>query len=172
MAEYTLRPADIREAEQLAGIKSSYVRSLYRGFLSTDYLRKASREFYLPEIIGMMRDERLRVDVLESDGVTVGFVAYGADSGSPDCGLIREEAVEPQYGRREKDALAQHAIRQLTDMGFQTIHLWLLKENFRARFLFESIGFRHDGMARFEPRDGQQFNVTRYAYRIPDASDA
>lgn len=167
MEEYTLRPAEEAETEQLAGIKSRYIRSLYRGFLANDYLREASRDFYLPEITWMMREKKLRVDVLETDRQVVGYIAYGIDPSDPACGIIREEAIQPEYGRREKDALVQHAIRQLADMGFSTIHLWVLRDNFRARYLFESIGFRPDGMARVEPRDGLQLNIARYAYQVP-----
>ena len=167
MGEYTLRPAEEAETEQLAGIKSNYIRSLYRGFLSDDYLREASQDFYLPELTWMMQDERSHVDVLETEGHAVGFIAYGVDPNDPDCGLIREEAIQPEYGRREKDALAQHAIRQLAAMGFSTIHLWVLQNNFRVRYLFESLGFRPDGMVRVTPRDGLQLKVARYAYQVP-----
>ena len=167
MGEYMLRPAQEAETEQLAGIKSRYIRSLYRGFLSDDYLREATQAFYLPEITWMMHDQNAHVDVLETDGHAVGFIVYGVDPNNPDCGLIREEAIQPEYGRREKDALAQHAIRQLAAMGFDTIHLWVLKDNFRVRYLFETLGFRPDGMARVEPRDGLQLNIARYAYQVP-----
>ena len=167
MGEYKLRPAEEAEAEQLAGIKSSYIRSLYRGFLADDYLREATQAFYLPEITWMMQDEKSHMDVLEMDGHAVGFIVYGVDPNDPECGLIREEAIQPEYGRREKDALVQHAIRQLAAMGFSTIHLWVLQDNFRARYLFESVGFRHDGMVRVAPRDGLQLNIARYAYQVP-----
>lgn len=167
MGELLLRPADTNETERLAAVKSDYVRSLYRGFLSAEYLRGATREFYLPEITWMMQDKQSHVDAMEIDGETVGYVVYGVDPSNPDCGLIREAGLEPVLGRREKDALVRHAIAQLTDMGFQTINLWVLKDNFRVRFLFESLGFRHDGMVRVEPRDNLQLNIARYVYRIP-----
>lgn len=172
MDAYTLRPATAGEVELLAGIKSNYVRSLYRGFLSAEYLREASQAFYIPEITRMMQDANFHLDVLEMDGEAVGFIAYGVDPSAPECGLIREEAIQPEYGRREKDALAQHAIRQLVGMGFGTIHIWVLRDNFRVRYLIESVGFRHDGTARVIPRDGLQLNITRYAYRVPDAGGA
>ena len=167
MAEYTLRPAALHEAEQLAAIKSRYIRSLYRGFLAAEYLKEASTEFYLPEITWWMKDKGSHVDVLEVDGQVVGFIIYGVDTSDPDFGLIREEAIQPECGRREKDALAQHAIRQLSALGYQAIHLWVLRDNFRVRFLFESIGFRADGTVRVEPRDNLELNISRYVYHMP-----
>lgn len=166
MAEYQIRPATKEDAEQLAAVKSEYIRSLYRGFLPADYLRQATAEFYAPEVNWWMRDGS-HVDVMEADGQVVGYIVYGRSSSAPECGLIREEAILPVYGRREKDALAQRAIRQLTLMGFQTIHLWVLKDNFRVRFLFESIGFRPDGTVRVEPRDNLELRIARYVYHVP-----
>ena len=167
MDGYRLRPARLQEAERLAIIKSRYIRSLYRGFLAADYLREATPEFYLPEVTWCMRDEKSHVDVLEIDGQAVGYVIFGIDPGDPGFGLIREEAILPEYGRREKDALVRHAIERLASLGYMDIHLWVLRDNFRVRFLFESIGFRPDGTVRVEPRDGLELNISRYAYRIP-----
>ena len=167
MGEYVLRPAKLSEAEQLAAIKSSYIRSLYRGFLSAEYLREASPEFYLPEVTWWLRDKGSRVDVLEMNGQVVGFIIYGVDPSDPGYGLIREEAIQPIYGRREKDALVQHAIGQLVASGYRMIHLWVLRDNFRVRFLFESIGFRPDGTVRVEPRDNLELNISRYVYHVP-----
>lgn len=166
MTEYQLRPATKDDAERLAAVKSEYIRSLYRGFLPADYLRQATAEFYIPEVNWWMQDGS-HVDVLEMDGQIVGYVVYGTSSSDPGCGIIREEAILPVYGRREKDALAQWALRQLTAMGFQTIHLWVLRDNFRVRFLFESIGFRPDGTVRVEPRDNLALNISRYVYHVP-----
>lgn len=168
MGEYIIRPAQAHEVERLALIKSDYVRSLYRGFLSAEYLREASQEFYIPEITWLTQDGWSHVDTLEIDSQVEGYVIYGMDPTTPGCGLIREAGIEPHFGRREKDALVRHAIRQLTEMGSEIINLWVLKDNFRVRFLFESLGFRHDGTVRVEPRDGLELHIARYAYRIPE----
>ena len=162
-----MRPAGAQEVKRLAAIKSCYIRNLYRGFLSADYLKEASPEFYLPEVTWWMRDTLSRVDVLDVDGQMVGYVVYGKDPSDPGYGLIREEAILPEFGRREKDALAQHAIRQLAMLGYRSIHLWVLRDNFRVRFLFESLGFRTDGTVRLEPRDGLELSISRYVYHVP-----
>lgn len=167
MDGYRLRPARLQEAEQLAIIKSRYIRSLYRGFLAADYLREATPEFYLPEVTWCMRDEKSHVDVLEIDGQAVGYVIFGIDPGDPGFGLIREEAILPEYGRREKDALVRHAIERLASLGYMDIHLWVLRDNFRVRFLFESLGFRADGAVRLEPLDELELSIARYQYHVP-----
>lgn len=168
MGEYTIRPVGENETPRLAEIKSNYVRSLYRGFLSSEYLRSATQEFYVPEISWLMRDEKSHIDVIEAEGQAVGYVIYGVDPANPGCGLIREAGIEPSFGRREKDALIRHSIRQLMDMGFSEINLWVLRNNFRVRFLFESLGFRHDGMVRVEPRDNLELSIARYVYQVPE----
>ena len=166
MAEYQLRPATKDDVERLAAVKSEYIRNLYRGFLPADYLRQATAEFYLPEVNWWMQDGS-HVDVLKMDGQIVGYVVYGTSSSDRSCGMIREAAILPVYGRREKDAVIRRAISQLTALGFRTIHLWVLRDNFRVRFLFESIGFRPDGTVRVEPRDNLELNISRYVYHVP-----
>ena len=169
MAEYQIRPAVMADAERLAAVKSEYIRNLYRGFLPTDYLRQATAEFYMPEVSCWMRDGS-HVDVMETDGQVVGYVVYGRSMSEPGCGILREEAILPIYGRREKDALVKQAIQGLTEMGFRTIYLWVLRDNFRVRFLFESIGFRPDGNVRVEPRDNLELHISRYVYHMPAAN--
>ena len=166
MAAYQLRSATKDDVEQLAAVKSAYIRDLYRGFLPADYLRQATAEFYMPEVEWWMRDGS-HVDVMEMDGQVIGYVVYGESASVPGCGILREQAILPIYGRKEKDALIQQALQQLTAMGFSTIHLWVLQDNFRVRFLFESIGFRPDGTVRVEPRDNLELRISRYVYRVP-----
>lgn len=167
MEEMRTRPALPGEEARLAQIKSAYIRSLYRGFLTPEYLSAATPAYYEAKMAGMLTNPAYHVDVLESGGQAVGFIAYGEDPNDPGCGWIGEEAIDPACGRLEKDALAQHALRQLQSLGFGVIHLWVLKDNFRVRFLFESLGFRPDGAVRVEPTDHQNLTIARYVCHLP-----
>lgn len=166
MAEQLVtRPARQGEAARLAVIKAEYVRSLYRGFLSDDFLRQITPTFYLPEVQRWMRDGDCRVSVLELDGQAEGYAVYGVDPSERACGFIREMAINPVYSRQEKNELAQYVMRELAEMGFAEIHTWVLRDNFRVRFLFESMGFRTDGVSRTEKRENTELQVARYVYR-------
>ena len=46
MAKLTIRPATVDDIATMAELKSTYVRSLYRGFISQDILHRSTPDFH------------------------------------------------------------------------------------------------------------------------------
>lgn len=168
MAQYRVHPAQLSEAEEIARIKADYVRSTYRGFLSPDYLRQIGADYYVAQIRDWLSSGRYSVDVLDVDDQPTGFIVYGADATEPGCGVIYEQAVDPVCSMPEKNTLVSRALEALSGMGLKEIHLWILRDNFSLRFLYESMGFRADGMARKEQLDNMELRLARYTYVITE----
>ncbi|MBQ7304651.1 MAG: GNAT family N-acetyltransferase [Clostridia bacterium] len=168
MAEYSVHPAQLSEVGAIARIKADYVRSTYRGFLSPEYLRQIGEDYYVPQIRDWLSGGLYSVDVLDVDGRPTGFIVYGHDPDAPGCGLIYEQAIDPVCGMPEKNTLVHRALAALADMGLREIHLWALRDNFRLRFLYESLGFRADGMVREDQLDSMELRLARYTYIIPE----
>ena len=57
-------------------------------------------------------------------------------------------------------------LARVADMGFSTVHLWILRDNFRVRVVFESLGFRPDGARRTRIENDQELVLTRYIYNL------
>ena len=79
MEKQIIRAARKGDALSLAGVKSRYVRALYRGYLPVDFLKQLHETYYLDQVMGWLEDS-WQVDVLETDGQVTGCVVYGADA--------------------------------------------------------------------------------------------
>lgn len=170
MAEYTVHPAQLSEVGAIARIKADYVRGTYRGFLSPEYLRQIGADYYVLQIRDWLSGGLYSVDMLDVDSKPTGFIVYGQDPDAPGCGLIYEQAIDPVCSMPEKNTLVNRALAELTNMGLREIHLWALRDNFRLRFLYESLGFRADGMVREDQLDSMELRLARYTYIIPENS--
>ena len=58
------------------------------------------------------------------------------------------------------------SLAQMRKEGYAAVHLWVLRDNFRVRFLFESLGFRHDGSTRTLDISGQELLIARYTFPL------
>jgi len=168
MSVYTVHPVQEGEIEGAARIKADYVRSIYRGFLSPEYLRQIGEDYYVSQIREWLGSGLYLVDMLDVDGQAAGFIVYGEDPENPGCGLIYEQALNPVCSLPEKNTLVHHALAALKARGLREIHLWMLRDNFSMRFLYESLGFRADGMTREDQLDGMELRLARYTYIIPE----
>ena len=81
-------------------------------------------------------------------------------------------ALLPQTGgdhiadAAEKRAMIDFSLAQMRQEGYAAVHLWVLRDNFRVRFLFESLGFRHDGSTRTLDISGQELLIARYTFPL------
>ena len=53
----------------------------------------------------------------------------------------------------------------LAAADYRQVHQWVLRDNFRLRFLLERYGFKADGARRTVTFEGQQLQIARYLFR-------
>ena len=102
----------------------------------------------------------------------VGFVVYGADrEGASDTGEIYALYVlREYYGTGVGARLMDAALTALPPC--QTVRLWVLKDNARARRFYEKCGFRADGAEMYsEALDAAEIRMTRPAGKRMTAAD-
>lgn len=162
MEKQIIRAARKGDALSLAGVKSHYVRALYRGYLPVDFLKQLHETYYLDQVMGWLEDS-WQVDVLEADGTVTGYVVYGDDPAEEGCGLILEAAILPASGGMDK-ALLMNAVLGKLRKQYARVHVWTMRDNFRARFLFDRFGFRRDGAQRTVTVEDQPLDVIRLTW--------
>ncbi len=161
-----LRRANAGDLEALSALKSDYIRSRYRGFLPREALERASPGYYREEISGFLSNPENETLILERCGRIEGYILFGPGD-EPGAAIILDARSDEGFSAESHHALLNGAVRRLGAKGFTSVQVWLLRNNYRARYLFESFGFRPDGALRQEAHIGRMFNMTRYVCRIP-----
>ena len=151
----TIRLATVDDARGLAEVRVRGWQVGYAGFVDADFLAAMSvdeNEVRWREIVDG-HDEHVRVAVV--DDRVVGF----ATTGPYRIGLINEglEAIDTigelygfyvhpdSWGTGVADELHAAALSALRDADWQTLKLWVLEENHRARRFYERHGWTADG---------------------------
>lgn len=166
MAELNIRLATREDIPRLAQLKSTYVRSLYRGFIPQELLCRATEEHYVAAITEWLETGLYNVALIEHDGAIGNYIVYGDNPEAPYNGLIYEGVCDHFTTTEEKRMLVQHCLNDLRGRGHTTAYLWILVDNFRVRYLFETLGFRPDGARETRELFGQELHISRYQYKL------
>lgn len=159
MGKQNVRPACMADVQALADVKCRYVRALYRGVLSTEYLKAIDATTYLPEIQQWLSGA-YQVDVLEDDGAVAAFIAYGADPEEQGFGLIYEAGMLPVCRMADAEVLLRHCLKQMASR-YPAARVTIPRDNLRTRFLYEQMGFRPDGYQSTKVIDGTEMRLMR-----------
>lgn len=165
MSEKVIRIARDEDVLELAALKSRHVRMLYRGFLPYALLAYAEPGSYIQLFRDWVNHDCLRLDVLMMEGKLRGYVVYGPEQAEQGYGLVQEAALDVTCDRYDYRFLYDHALTALREKDYHQVHQWVLRDNFRLRFLLEQIGFKADGTRRTVTYEGQQLQIARYLFR-------
>ena len=128
----------------------------YSGLIGREYLERQTLE--VCEKIAYDWPDHILI-AKDSERV-VGFLGYGIRDEAPGIGEIFSLYVLSEYyGKDVGRRLMEAGLQELKD--YPVIHLWVLKENYRARRFYEKCGFRPDGAEMHEPRiDAPEIRMT------------
>ena len=166
MAELNIRMATMADIPLMAELKCTYVRNLYRGFISGEILHRATKELYMATITRWLESGMYNVAIIEHDGAIGQYLVYGDNPEDPFQGLIYEGVCDHLTTTEEKRLLVNYCLDDLRRRGHSIAYLWILSDNFRVRYLFETLGFRPDGTRRASEMFGQELHIARYQYKL------
>lgn len=166
MEKLHIRAASMEDIPRLAELKSTYVRSLYRGFISQDVLNNATAAHYQAAFAAWMSTGLYDIALIEHENTPGNYIVYGDNPEEPSGGLIYEGVCDHLTTTEEKRALVHHCLDDLRRRGHSTAYLWILVDNFRVRYLFETLGFRPDGAREIRNVFGQDLHIARYQYKL------
>ncbi|WP_123970732.1 GNAT family N-acetyltransferase [Streptomyces sp. TLI_185] len=158
----------LADCERVAEIRVGGWQSAYRGIIPQSYL----------DAMSMREDaERRRTRFLESNaevvnlvaeqgGEIVGWVCHGpyrvGEVRTGELELYALYVAPESYGLGVGRALIEESVRRCTAAGHARMHLWVLKENARARRFYERSGFHPDGAEESFAVDGAEVPEVRY----------
>jgi GntR family transcriptional regulator len=151
-AEPRLRPATVADAAALAEVFVTTWRRNYRSVVPDDVIDALDLDATAQWLEGLLAAAAQSTLLLEAaDGKILGFVRFGAEANDPNNGHIYALYVHADHGGRGFGRrLLRGGIAELNRSGYETITLWVFKDNAAARGLYASEGFVPDGGARVE----------------------
>lgn len=144
--EPRLRRATAGDAAAIAAIQVETWRAAYAHAFPPEYLEGLSVADRRVLWTRTLSDGTFDVFVAELGGHVAGFVSSGPAEDKTAPGELFALYVAPSdWGKRAGRTLLERAETALRDAGFDTAVLWVLKDNPRARRLYEAAGWRADG---------------------------
>lgn len=166
MEDISIRQATLDDVPHMAELKCAYVRNLYRGYLSREILEQATPDFYAAELTEWLQSGRYSIALLQHGDTVSDYIVYGDNPKEPYNGLIHEGVCSEATTSDEKRLLVEHSLEVLRRCGHTTAYLWVLVDNFRVRFLFETLGFRPDGGRQTRFLHDTELRIARYAINL------
>jgi ribosomal protein S18 acetylase RimI-like enzyme len=166
----SIRPAQTRDAAEIARIHVRTWQAAYRGQLPAAYLKSLDAEIEQrtarwERLIADAASRRQRQLLALDGGRIVGFVTFGPSDGDldPEVGELYAIYVDPDsWDRGFGRELFAAAVRGLAEGGFAAATLWVLETNARARRFYEAAGWAADGAKKTERRGEIELHEVRY----------
>lgn len=163
-----IRSAKPSDAKGIAKVHVASWQSAYRGLLPDRLLNNLSVERSERRWIARLAQAGNRILVLERDDQIKGFVIFGAGGGNgtdqDKVGEIYAIYLDPKvWGHGYGVTLCREALKVLSEQGFTSVTVWVLRGNSRAIKFYRKVGFRADGVTKVEVEpDGTQLHQMRY----------
>ena len=168
-----IRSARIADIPAVAQVHLDSSKIAYRGILDQDLLNalSLSGRIALWEARYANTGPQGRLWILSRVSNIVGFALCDAvdDQGAPPAACeLKSFYITPNcWGAGLGSRLIAHVVNDFKDRGFESMLLWTIRENARARAIYERLGFCFDGSSRHTRREeaGQilAYEEVRYA---------
>lgn len=161
---YKIRAAQQSDISKLYDLRKKYVSVNYGSMLS-DAFKSSWDETSSIQVDTWFQDSRYDIGVIETDDSVEGYIVYGMD-GEGNRGVILEARAVQSCDAEHKKLLIEYALKQMIEQSAEIVRIWLQHDNFRIRFLFESLGFHRNGTMKKDNRHGYELAYDEYIYEI------
>ncbi len=176
--ELLIRRAVVGDATSIAEISVAGWRAAYRGLLASDFLAGLAvqpRAVAWAAMLESGMDASSPAWVAERDGRVIGYASTGPPR-DDDVPLPAAEVyalyVRPEAWRAGCGlALLTTALAEWRQRGAETLVLWVLEDNARARRFYEAVGWAADGSRQEVDLGGIAASEVRYAISLRSPID-
>ncbi len=163
-----IRPAEEKDAPQIAKVHVRTWQCAYKGQIPDSYLDSLSVEKRTKgwkESLSKSEPET-QTFVAESDGKILGFVSAGSCKDKkmpPEIGELWAIYVDQDHmGKGVGSLLLKNSLNYLRELKFTKAVLWVLTSNSRSRGWYESKGWKIEGKTKIDSSRGFKLHETRY----------
>lgn len=168
-----IRKATIDDVKEISRIHALSWKSAYKGIIPKTYLDELKEDFWVPAFVDWIKNNVLTAQLIFENGSSVGCIAYGKsrDNSLSSWGEIVSIYLLPEhFGKGYGNKLLEGALLDLKQSGYQSIYLWVLKENKRARHFYEKNGFQCNNDKCICEIMGKQLTDIRYIYSFDNSA--
>lgn len=165
----TIREANSDDAPEIAKIQIKAWQTGYEGIMPKEYLDSLSLEEKTKQWSDSLAEKGLGINlVIEFNGSIVGFCVFGPirdeDLSNKNVGELVAINILPSYWNKGLGSEAiEHIIAASIQRKWEALYLWVLKENIKARRVYEALGFVEDGTEKFDSSlTGHEMHEVRY----------
>lgn len=147
----------------MAELKCRQLSGQLSSFIPAESLARMTPETFLPSLQSMMEQECFALESHEEEGRVSGYIIYARRQSKEPF----EQIVEVFADTYElQQALIARGVDTMGRMGAKQIHVWILRENFRLRFIYEMAGFRLEGSMGSKRLMEQDFAAVLYQRQL------
>lgn len=165
--ETTIRPAVLGDAAAIAKVHIASWQEAYTGIVPAEILDNLDVQRREEQWRAHLQDaerESIRIWVAEREGEIVGFASFGPsrdeDADRHTWELYAIYLTPEAWGRGVARELMRTVLAQ--PEAAETVTLWVLADNERARHFYRRHGFTPDGTERLEDFGPAQLQEVRY----------
>lgn len=170
----SIRYADLNDSKTMALIHIVSWQYAYKGIIPNQILDNLSlekRKMSFEHTLSNTKEENI---LIFKDNEAAGFICIGKCRDidkSNSCGEIYAIYLLPKYiNKGIGSILINSALNELKERQFNTVILWVLKDNVNARMFYEKNGFTFDGTEK-EIIIGKSLVECRYIMRFQAGED-
>jgi len=165
-----IRYAVKKDAKTIAAIQVKAWRYGYKGIMSDEYLNSISVKERTIQWDQILEQTGPGINlVIELNSSISGFCVYGPardhDLSDENAGeLVALNILPHVWGKGLGTALIKYVMESAHSHNWHSIYLWVLKDNTRARGLYDHMGFTVEGSEKFDTTlTDQELHEIRYA---------
>lgn len=168
MSRVRIRPAEAKDARQIAEVHVKTWQCVYRGQIPDAYLDSLSIEKRTETWKKQIEEPEkgIHILVVELHGRVIGWCSFGVsrdDDAYVDTGELMGIYMHPNFmGKGYGSILMDSALTLLKQNGYKKATLWVLDTNEKTRKWYESKGWRVEGKTKVDKRDSFELKETRY----------
>lgn len=162
-----IRKATIDDVQDISRIHALSWKFAYKGIIPQAFLDELKEDHWESAFVDWIKDNVLTAQILFENDKPIGCVAYGKsrDEALPDWGEIVSLYLLPEYfGKGYGNKLLDFALSDLKEYGYESIYLWVLKDNRRARSFYEKNEIQCNNDEYVLEIMGEQRIDVRYVY--------
>lgn len=166
MTKCSVSRASQEDLQSLAQLKVACTRENYRGFFEFAPLNEQDPSKASEFFEEMLAAPDTYLTVLKSETAPLGYAVSRwteNPAGGYACELLAIDVL-PEVSSADYHMLIIAAVEAAAEKGITIAFVYLLNNNFRARFAFEHVGFRRDGNVTKAFIGGERFDLLRYVH--------